>query len=169
MGVPISGFAAPRNSITPAVRDRLIAHGLLWDGSEAYEPQISWLNAEAVASSTNARAGIVVLPFIVPNDWDARHLQRLSAPEMAAAWETRLVKTIDTRTNLFVLDIHQWIAAEPGNLDAVRRFIRFAKTRRECRFVTAREAARQVLAEGARADGLAWRWNDAPKPLQLGR
>ncbi|MEI8106473.1 MAG: polysaccharide deacetylase family protein [Verrucomicrobiota bacterium] len=169
LGVPISGFAAPRNSITPAVRDRLIAHGLLWDGSEAYDPQISWLNAEAVASSTNDRAGIVVLPFIVPNDWDARHHQHLSAPEMAAAWETRLVKTIDTRTNLFVLGIHQWIVAEPGNLDAVRRFIRFAKTRRECRFVTAREAARQVLAEGARADGLAWRWNDAPEPFHLAR
>ena len=169
LGIPISGFAAPRNSITPVARDRLISHGLLWDGSEAYDPQTSWLNAEVVASSTNARAGIVVLPFIMPNDWDARHLLHLSAPEMAAAWETRLVKTIDTRTNLFVLDIHQWIAARPGNLDAVRRFIRFAKTRPECRFVTAREAAQQVLAEGARADGLAWRWTDAPEPLHLAR
>jgi peptidoglycan/xylan/chitin deacetylase (PgdA/CDA1 family) len=169
LGIPISGFASPRNSITPAARDRLIAHGLLWDGSEAYDPQVSWLNAEAVAATTNDRAGIVVMPFIMPNDWDARHLLRLSGPKMQAAWEKRLRTTVDSGTNLFVLDIHQWIAAQPDNLAAVRGFIRYAKTLPQCRFLTARDAARHVLQESAYADGLDWHSTDSTQPLALTR
>ncbi|MGZ8202905.1 MAG: polysaccharide deacetylase family protein [Burkholderiales bacterium] len=158
LGIPVSGFGAPRNSITDAARDRLIAHGILYDGSAAYDPLTSWMNADVARATDDPRAGIVVLPFIIPNDYDARREQRLSASKMQAAWASRLRATVAAGEPLFVLDIHQWTASQPDNLSAVQAFIRLAKATPECRILTLRDAAQHVLAEGARIDGLPWRW-----------
>lgn len=158
LGIPVSGFCAPRNSITDEARDRLIAHGLLYDGSAAYDPLTSWSNAEVAPATDDPRAGIVVLPFIIPNDYDARMQDGLSASKMQAAWAERLRATVAAGDPLFVLDIHQWTASQPDNLAAVRAFIRLAKSMPECRILTLRDAAHHVLTEGARIDGLWWRW-----------
>jgi peptidoglycan/xylan/chitin deacetylase (PgdA/CDA1 family) len=164
LGIPVSGFGAPRNSITREARDRLIAHGLLYDGSAAYDPMTSWMNADVASASDDPRAGIVVLPFIIPNDYDARMQEKLSAPEMQAAWVERLRATVAAGDPLFVVDVHQWTASQPDNLAAVRGFIRFAKSLPQCRVVTLRDAAQHVLREGARIDGLAWRWRGDGQP-----
>ncbi len=164
MGIPIWGFAAPRNSISDAARDRLIEHGLLWDGSRAFDPREAWVNAEPVGSTHDPRTGIVVVPFTMPNDWDARYLADLSAPQMAARWLENLRDAAESGDTTFVIDIHQWIAALDDNLAALRTFIRGAKAMPGCRIVTVRDAAIHVLNETRRADGLAWQWSEQPTP-----
>ncbi|MEO8043698.1 MAG: polysaccharide deacetylase family protein [Spartobacteria bacterium] len=164
MGIPVSGFAAPRNSISELARDRLIAHGLLWDGSQAFDPKEGWLNAEPVASTRDPRAGIVVMPFTIPNDWDARYSAKISGPEMAATWLKNLRAAAAAGDTTYTIDIHQWIAAQDENFEAVRQFIRGAKQIPGCRVVTVGEAAIHVLQETARADGLAWKWQESVAP-----
>lgn len=130
LGVPCAGFGAPRNSITDASRDRLIEFGLQYDGSEAYDPMYSFVDARHVAHSARGAAGgrILVVPFVYPNDWDARHIMRVSAEEMLDMWKVRLNAVIESGEPVFVLDIHQWLASQDDNLDAVREFIRYAKS-----------------------------------------
>jgi hypothetical protein len=90
--------------------------------------------------------------------------EKLSAPEMQAAWVERLRATVAAGDPLFVVDVHQWTASQPDNLAAVRGFIRLAKSLPQCRVVTLRDAAQHVLREGARIDGLAWRWRGDGQP-----
>ncbi len=91
-GFTSKGFGAPRNSITDLARDRLIERGFLYDGSAAYDPMTSYLDPQFVRHSTLGDSGILVIPFVMPNDWDARHIYGLTAPEMLAQWKQRLEK-----------------------------------------------------------------------------
>lgn len=151
-GFALDGFGAPRNSITTVARQRLIHHGLFYDGSAAYDPIEGYVGPEIVRADDDSSRGILVLPFIIPNDWDARFESGQSAPEMAAAWLRRLEKVAASGEPCFVLNIHQWIASLSDNLDAVRTFIRAAKARPDCRVLPLRETARHTLAEMLRLE-----------------
>ena len=153
LGFRPHGFGAPRNSITDIARDRLIERGLFYDGSAAYDPLLEYHDVQLVSHTTNPRAGILVIPFIIPNDWDARFLAKQSANEMLAAWRERLTAVVDAGEPTFVLDIHQWIASQPDNLAAVREFLHTAKACPSCRVGTLNEAAHHALEELRRAEG----------------
>jgi hypothetical protein len=144
LGFDAVGFGAPRNSISDEARDRLMDWDLEYDGSAAYDPLKNLLDVHYAPHSTGADNRIVVVPFIEPNDWDARYADSLSATEMLEAWATRLDAVVASGEPVFVLDVHQWIAADPENLAAVREFIRYAKRCDECRVETLREAARNA-------------------------
>ena len=144
LGLKVMGFGAPRNSITDHVRDLLIDARLEYDGSAAYDPMSGFLDIAYAHHSTKPGAKILVIPFIMPNDYDARFGANLSADEMLAGWKQRLDRVLENREPCFVLDIHQWSASQPDNLEAVRQFIRYAKSRPRCRLVTLQEAARQA-------------------------
>lgn len=146
-GFRLTGFGAPRNSITDAARDRLIEHGLFYDGSLACDPLTSYEDARLVAHTGKPDTGIVLVPFIVPNDWDARRILHLSAPQMLEAWSERLNAVADAKELCFVLDVHQWLVTEPDNFEALRGFIRAVKVRGDCRFLTLDATARHVLRE----------------------
>ncbi len=111
-----------------------------------------YVGPEIVRAENDASRGIVVLPFIIPNDWDARFESGQSASEMAAAWVRRLEKVAASGEPCFVLNIHQWIASLSDNLDAVRTFIRAAKARPDCRVLPLRETAQRTLAEMLRPE-----------------
>lgn len=153
LNIPLAGFGAPRNSITDQARNRLVEHGLFYDGSEAYDPLKSYMDPQIATHTDDGSNGIVVLPFIVPNDWDARYLLKLSAAEMQQAWNERLAKVADAGEPCFIIDIHQWIASQPDNLEAVRQFIRSVKARPDCRLMTLNDTAHHVLNELQRAEG----------------
>jgi peptidoglycan/xylan/chitin deacetylase (PgdA/CDA1 family)/uncharacterized lipoprotein YddW (UPF0748 family) len=144
LGFQVYGFGAPRNSITDEARDRLMEWNLEYDGSAAYDPLTSFMDVQYVGHSQGKQARILVLPFIMPNDWDARYEAGISAPEMLKAWQQRLDRVIELGEPVFVLDIHQWSASQPDNLTALRDFIHYVKSRPECRLVTLREAARHA-------------------------
>jgi len=146
-GFKLSGFGAPRNSITDAARDRLIELGMFYDGSLAYDPMTSHEDCRLVAHTRKPDSGIVLVPFIVPNDWDARRILKLSAPRMLDAWCGRLNAVADAKELCFVLDVHQWLVTEPDNFEALRGFIRAVKARDDCRFLTLDGTARHVLRE----------------------
>lgn len=148
LGFAVRGFGAPRNSITPEARDRLMDWNLEYDGSAAYDPLTGLVDVHYETHSQGRGDRILVVPFVVPNDWDARHTGSLSADEMLAAWTRRLDAVVASGEPVFVLDVHQWSASEPENLDALRAFIRHAKECGVCRVETLREAAanaRRVL------------------------
>ncbi|MCE9612099.1 MAG: polysaccharide deacetylase family protein [Chthoniobacter sp.] len=144
-GFVIEGFGAPRNSITDIARERLIHHGLLYDGSAAYDPLVSYCGPEIVRAANDPTRGIMVMPFIFPNDWDARFVAGLSAPEMAAAWIRGLDKMAAAGEPCFIINTHQWISSLSDNLAALRTFIRAAKARPDCRILTLRDTARHTL------------------------
>ena len=144
LGFDVHGFGAPRNSITPEARDRLMAWNLEYDGSAAYDPMTSFLDVHYAEHSAGEAARILVIPFIMPNDWDARYVAGISADEMLKQWQQRLDRVIASGEPVFVLDIHQWSASQPDNLAALRAFIRYAKQRPDTRIVTLREAARHA-------------------------
>ena len=146
-GIPVAGFGAPRNSITEAGRQRLISLGAEYDGSAAYDPEVTSHDAQIVRSDDDSNRDIVVVPFLMPNDYDARFIDKLSAEQMLAAWKRKLLAVRAAGQSVAVLDIHQWLASQPENLAAVREFIRFAKSQPECRVVTLREAARHARQE----------------------
>ena len=146
-GIPVAGFGAPRNSITEAGRQRLISLGAEYDGSAAYDPEVTSHDAQIVRSDDDSNRDIVVVPFLIPNDYDARFIDKLSAEQMLAAWKRKLLAVRAAGQSVAVLDIHQWLASQPENLAAVREFIRFAKSQPRCRVVTLREAARHARQE----------------------
>lgn len=146
-GFKLTGFGAPRNSITDAARDRLIERGLFYDGSLACDPLVTYEDARLVAHTRKPETGVVVLPFAVPNDWDARRILGLTASGMLDAWRERLDAVADAKELCFVLDVHQWLVTEPGNFEALRGFIRAVKARGDCRFLTLDGTARHVLRE----------------------
>jgi peptidoglycan/xylan/chitin deacetylase (PgdA/CDA1 family) len=144
LGKPVVGFGAPRNSITSKVLDYLIDQKLEYDGSAAFDPMDSFVDVDYVSHTLDPQRHIVVVPFIVPNDYDARIEAGKSAANMLEEWKVRLDRVIERREPCFVLDIHQWSASQPANLESVRQFIRYAKTKERCRLVTLREAARNA-------------------------
>jgi peptidoglycan/xylan/chitin deacetylase (PgdA/CDA1 family) len=144
LGFDVNGFGAPRNSITDEVRDRLMEWNVEYDGSAAYDPLKSLVDVHYAPQSQGADQRIVVLPFVIPNDWDARYVGAASAGEMLAGWKRRLDKVVALGEPVFVLDVHQWSASRPDNLAAVRGFIRYARACRVCRVETLREAARNA-------------------------
>ncbi len=141
LGFDVHGFGAPRNSITDETRDLLMARGMEYDGSAAYDPMTGLIDVRYAADSTGRNTRIVVVPFIIPNDYDARIVEQLTASEMAAAWIERLDKVVAGSEPVFVLDIHQWSASRPDNLAALRTFIRYAKECSSCQVETLRNAA----------------------------
>lgn len=141
LGFTAHGFGAPRNSITPEARDRLMDWGLEYDGSAAYDPLTSLVDVHYVAQSQGRGDRILVLPFVVPNDWDAMYTGALSAAQTLAAWTRRLDAVVASGEPVFVLDVHQWAASRPEELEALRGFIRYAKACGVCRVETLREAA----------------------------
>jgi peptidoglycan/xylan/chitin deacetylase (PgdA/CDA1 family) len=153
IGIRLDGFGAPRNSITDAARNRLIEHGLFYDGSEAYDPTLGYLDPQIVAHTAHPETGIVVVPFIIPNDYDARMVQNLSASGMLDAWVKRLQIVADAGEMCFVLDMHQWLVTQPDNFAALRQFIRVVKSRKDCRLLTLHDTAKHVLAEIQKAEG----------------
>ena len=140
----VYGFGAPRNSITSASRDRLMAWNLEYDGSAAYDPLQSLLDVHYEGHSEGKPSRILVIPFIMPNDWDARYVAGMSAASMLEAWKQRLDRVIEIGEPVFVLDIHQWSASQPDNLAALQAFIRHVKSRAGCQIVTLRDAARHA-------------------------
>jgi peptidoglycan/xylan/chitin deacetylase (PgdA/CDA1 family) len=142
----VTGFGAPRNSITAAGRDALIEHGLAYDGSAAYDPLHALLDAEYAEHSSADGRRILVVPFIIPNDWDALHVKEMSVDAMVQAWRERLDAVTASGEPVFVLDVHQWIASRPEVLDGLRAFIREARDRSDCRVMTLNEAAAHVRA-----------------------
>ncbi len=146
LGISVHGFGAPRNSITGEARDRLMDWNLEYDGSAAYDPLRSLLDVHYEGHSGGADNRILVVPFVIPNDWDARYAGSLSADEMLAAWTRRLDAVVAVGEPVFVLDVHQWAASLPENLAALRSFIRYAKACDVCRVETLREGARNARA-----------------------
>jgi len=144
LGFDIVGFGAPRNSITDVSRDRLMEWNLEYDGSIAYDPLKSLLDVHYVRHSEDKNARILVIPFIIPNDWDARYVAKMTADEMLQAWKKRLEQVYRSGEPVFVLDIHQWLASRPENLVAVHDFIRYVKSQPDFQFVTLRTAAKQA-------------------------
>jgi peptidoglycan/xylan/chitin deacetylase (PgdA/CDA1 family) len=144
LGLDVRGFGAPRNSITDEARDRLMDWNLEYDGSVAYDPMRSLVDVHYAAHSTGADKRIVVLPFIEPNDWDARFVARMSARKTLEAWTTRLDRVLESGEPVFVLDLHQWSASRPADRAALRDFIRYAKRCGRCRIETLRDAARHA-------------------------
>jgi peptidoglycan/xylan/chitin deacetylase (PgdA/CDA1 family) len=147
LGFTVRGFGAPRNSITDESRDRLIDWNLEYDGSAAYDPLLGLLDVHYAAHSQRPDERIVVVPFVIPNDWDARWVADMSAEEMLSAWTRRLDAVVASGEPVFVLDVHQWAISDPENLEVLRAFIRYAKDCSECRVETLREAARNARAE----------------------
>jgi peptidoglycan-N-acetylglucosamine deacetylase len=146
LGFDVAGFGAPRNSISDEARDRLMDWNLEYDGSAAYDPLRNFLDVHYAPRSDGGDNRIVVVPFIEPNDWDARFADTLSADEMLEAWTRRLDAVVASGEPVFVLDVHQWITADPENFGAVREFIRYAKGCDSCRVETLREAAQNARA-----------------------
>jgi peptidoglycan/xylan/chitin deacetylase (PgdA/CDA1 family) len=144
LGFAVRGFGAPRNSITDEARDRLMDWNLEYDGSAAYDPMRSLVDVHYAPHSTGADKRIVVLPFIEPNDWDARYVARMSARETLAAWTRRLDRVVASGEPVFVLDVHQWAVSRPADRAALRDFIRYAKRCGRCRIETLRDAARHA-------------------------
>ncbi|MCB1203343.1 MAG: polysaccharide deacetylase family protein [Verrucomicrobiae bacterium] len=146
LGFSPSGFGAPRNSITQASRNRLIERGYFYDGSDAFDPMLSTMEPYLVEHESGDGRGIVVVPFVVPNDWDALFVEGLTREQMLEEWTKRLDKMVDEKQPCFVLDIHQWIASRPGDIDVLRDFIRYAKSKSGVRFETLHGAAEHALA-----------------------
>lgn len=144
LGYDVKGFGAPRNSITDEGRDRLMDWNLEYDGSAAYDPMKSMLDVHYAPDSEGLDDRIVVVPFVMPNDYDARMIGGLSADEMLEAWTTRLDKVVGSGEPVFVLDVHQWLISKPDNLAALRGFIDYAQACDLCRVETLREAAQHA-------------------------
>lgn len=148
-GLVPRGFAAPRNGITAHAREVLLAQGYAWDGSEAYEPTHALLDPWEV---TGAGRSLIVLPFAMPNDWDARVVEGIDAAAMEQRWLDGLDAALASGSPFFVLDVHQWLVTRPDNLAALDRFIAAAKSRPGVRFVTCAamaEHARERLVAAA--------------------
>jgi peptidoglycan/xylan/chitin deacetylase (PgdA/CDA1 family) len=144
LGFAVDGFGAPRNSITDEVRDRLMEWNIEYDGSAAYDPLKSLVDVHYAPQSQGADQRVLVLPFVIPNDWDARYVGGRSAGEMLDGWKRRLDKVVALGEPVFVLDVHQWSASRPDDLAALRGFIRYAKACDACRVQTLRDAARNA-------------------------
>ncbi len=144
LGLDVYGFGAPRNSITAESRDVLIDANLEYDGSDAYDPLNSLIDVRYEQHSRGTGKRIVVIPFIIPNDWDARYVGKKSATQMLEAWKTRLDRVVESGEPVFVLDVHQWAISSPENLAALRSFIQYAKGCDTCRVETLREAAKNA-------------------------
>lgn len=142
-GLTISGFAAPRNSISDAGLDRVMEWGLEYEGSQAYDPLISVMDP-SYSMHSNSKARVIRIPFIIPNDWDGRQELRMTASQMLEAWKSRLVRVLEQGESVFVLDIHQWSITRPDDLRALRSFIEFASRSHRIRFRTLREAAQDA-------------------------
>ncbi len=147
LGFEVHGFGAPRNSITDEGRDRLMDWGLEYDGSAAYDPLVGLDDVHYASRSDGGDGRILVLPFVIPNDYDARYVGDLTASEMAEAWMRRLDVVVDAGEPVFVLDVHQWSISLPDNLEALRTFLRYAKACATCRVETLRDAAANARAE----------------------
>lgn len=142
LNIPVHGFGSPRNSVTRHVLNELIDRGLSYDGSEAFDPMTSYVDANYVRGGRNRR--ILQIPYSLPNDYDARRQERISARQMLSKWTQRLDQTASQGEPVFVLDVHQWSITEPDNLDALRQFIRYARGKPGCRVETLEQAALHV-------------------------
>lgn len=142
-GLAPRGFAAPRNGITAHARQVLLAQGYAWDGSEAFDPTQALLDPWEVAGE---RGSLIVLPFAMPNDWDARHVEGIDADAMLERWLAALDAARASGSPFFVLDVHQWLVTRPDNLAALEHFVAEAKSRDGVRFVTCSR-----MADDARA------------------
>ena len=145
LGFRPTGFGAPRNSITDAARDRLIERGYFYDGSAAFDPLETYHEPFLDFHDSGDGRAIVVVPFVIPNDWDARFLNGLDPAATLAEWSKRLEKMASEKQPCFVLDVHQWSASRTEDLEVLRQFIRLAKARPDCRFATLHEAAEHAL------------------------
>ncbi|MBL9119747.1 MAG: polysaccharide deacetylase family protein [Phycisphaerae bacterium] len=161
--LPVVGFGAPRNSVTPLVRDHLLAQGILWDGSAAYDPMVSSLDASVVTDPNDPSRSIVVIPFIVPNDWDALFLNKVTPQRMLALWNERLDRVIEAGEGVFVIDVHQWIASRPEEMSVIAEFLTGVKNRTNCRIVPLREMAMRVREQVGHVEG------EARRALSRGR
>ncbi len=141
LGLAVTGFGAPRNSITEPLRDHLMDRAIRYDGSLAYDPLTSYLDAAIHVHPEDPNRSIVTIPFIMPNDWDALRVAGMSAEDMLDAWLERLDHVLWLEEPVFVIDIHQWLASGETELATLRQFIREVRSRPECRIVTLAEAA----------------------------
>lgn len=155
-GLTPSGFAAPRNGITAHARQVLLAQGYAWDGSEAFDPTHALLDPWEAADGGRS---LIVLPFAMPNDWDARYVEGIDADAMLERWLAALDAARASGSPFFVLDVHQWLVTRPDNLAALERFVVEAKSRAGVRFVTcsrmADDARRRLEAANTPSAGTA--------------
>jgi len=140
LGIPVTGFGAPRNSATNTTRRWLLDRAAPWDGSAAWDPA-AWFDDPRTWPEPRDPAGLLVIPFIMPNDWDARHVAGMTAEEMCRAWIDRLEIVRTMGEPVFVIDVHQWLITEPDNLAALGAFLTNVSARRDCRLSTLTEAA----------------------------
>jgi peptidoglycan/xylan/chitin deacetylase (PgdA/CDA1 family) len=140
-GLDVRGFGAPRNSITDNGRDLLIERRLEYDGSAAYDPMVSQLDVDYAHHTSGDGRRIIVVPFIMPNDWDALRSMKVSPTQMEQMWRERLARVAAQGEPVFVLDVHQWLASAREEMEVLRQFIALAKSRSDCRLMTLREAA----------------------------
>jgi peptidoglycan/xylan/chitin deacetylase (PgdA/CDA1 family) len=156
-GLPVIGFGAPRNSITPRLRDHLLERGVAWDGSAAYDPLRTAMDAEILGDASDPARSMVVIPFIIPNDWDALYVARDSPDQMLEQWKERLDIVARSGEPVFVIDVHQWIASGTEEIRVLKAFIEHAMARSDCSVVPMRDAAMAVrryvasVEESARA------------------
>lgn len=140
-GLDVVGFGAPRNSVTPELRDYLVSQGVRYDGSLAFDPMLSYVDPSIHVDPTDPRRSMVIVPFIVPNDWDALRVMGVSPERMLAMWLERLERLTAMRESVVVLDVHQWLASDDAELAVLRSFIRTVASRGDCRIMPLRDAA----------------------------
>ncbi len=153
-GLDVVGFGAPRNSVTPELRDHLVSQGVRYDGSLAFDPMLSYVDPSMHVDPTDPRRSMVVIPFIVPNDWDALRVMGVSPERMLAMWLERVDRLASMHESVAVLDVHQWLASDDAELAVLRSFIRTIAARGDCRIMTLRDAAAhagEAIRAGERA------------------
>jgi len=160
-GLDVTGFGAPRNSITPGGRDYLIERGMAYDGSAAYDPMVSLMDAGYDRHSSGDGRTIMVVPFVMPNDWDALYVAQVDAERMGRLWRERLDRVVDSGEPVFVLDVHQWLASRPDVMAVLREFIRDAKGRASCKLMPLRDAAVHAAAHVAEVEAATLKQADA--------
>ncbi len=139
IGVPIHGFGAPQNSIDTETRQILIENGFEYDGSLALDPQEGqWL---AVRHFSNHHKTLLILPYLYPNDYDGFTLAHLNVDGMFREWKKRFDINYKTGRAPFVIDVHQWLIGQPSKIAALRKFIRYARSKSNVKFVRLQDIA----------------------------
>jgi biofilm PGA synthesis N-glycosyltransferase PgaC len=146
LGIPIFGFGAPQNSIDRETLDILLSLGFSYDASLALDPlQGQW---PSIRYHTNSDGTLPVIPYIYPNDYDLIVVKGMEADEVFQQWKDRLDFSYNSGRSPFVVDVHQWLIGQPEYLEALRKFVLYAKEMKDVQFATLYEVVQR--REGSR-------------------